>query len=211
MAEDIFENMLAKMDITQRQQAVLRASMELFATQGFNQTSTRQIAQKAGVAEGTVYKQFKTKQEILTAILTPVREFVIPQVTTEFTQEILVRQYPGLGDLVHEMILNRLQLVDNNRNFARLMCGSFLEQPRLRQEVAAAFTKQVAAPFLKIFEFYQNRGQIRADLATQSIVQLMISTLLGYTARMVLLDQHFDLQTAADKGTSLVMHGIANS
>lgn len=211
MAEDIFENMLAKMDITQRQQAVLRASMELFATQGFNQTSTRQIAQKAGVAEGTVYKQFKTKQEILTAILTPVREFVIPQVTTEFTQEILVRQYPGLGDLVHEMILNRLQLVDNNRNFARLMCGSFLEQPRLRQEVAAAFTKQVAAPFLKIFEFYQNRGQIRADLATQSIVQLMISTLLGYTARMVLLDQYFDLQTAADEGTSLVMHGIANS
>lgn len=39
MAEDIFENMLAKMDITQRQQAVLRASMELFATQGFNQTA----------------------------------------------------------------------------------------------------------------------------------------------------------------------------
>ena len=39
----------------------------------------------------------------------------------------------------------------------------------------------------------------------------MISTLLGYTARMVLLDQHFDLQTAADEGTSLVMHGIANS
>ena len=211
MAEDIFENMLAKMDITQRQREVLRASMELFATQGFNQTSTRQIAQKAGVAEGTVYKQFKTKQEILTAILTPVREFVIPQVTTEFTQEILVRQYPGLGDLVHEMILNRLQLVDNNRSFARLMYGSFLEQPRLRQEVAAAFTKQVAAPLLKIFEFYQKQGQIRADLAAQSIVQLMISTLLGYTTRMVLFGQHFDLQTAADEGTSLVMHGIANS
>lgn len=211
MAEDIFENMLAKMDITQRQRAVLRASMELFATQGFKQTSTRQIAQKAGVAEGTVYKQFKTKQAILTAILTPIRELVIPQVTTEFTQEILVRQYPGLGDLVHEIILNRLQLVDNNRSFVRLMYGSFLEQPCLRQEVVAAFTKQVAAPFLKIFEFYQKQGQIRADLAAVSIVQLIISTLLGYTTRMVLFGQHFDLQTAADEGTNLVMHGIANS
>ena len=211
MAEDIFENMLAKMDITQRQREVLRASMELFATKGFNQTSTQQIAQKAGVAEGTVYKQFKTKQAILTAILTPVLELVIPQVTTEFTQEILVRQYPGLGDLVHEIILNRLELVDNNRSFVRLMYGSFLEQPRLRQEVAAVFTKQVVAPFLKIFEFYQKQGQIRADLAAVSIVQLIISTLLGYTTRMVLLDQHFDLQTAADEGRSLVMHGIANS
>ena len=94
MAEDIFENMLAKMDITQRQRAVLRASMELFATQGFNQTSTRQIAQKAGVAEGTVYKQFKTKQAILTAILTPIRELVIPQVAVDFAQNVLTRQYP---------------------------------------------------------------------------------------------------------------------
>lgn len=211
MAEDIFENMLAKMDITQRQREVLRASMELFATQGFNQTSTRQIAQKAGVAEGTVYKQFKTKQAILTAILTPIRELVIPQVAVDFAQNVLTRQYPELSDLVHEIFLNRLELVDNNRNFARLMYGSFLEQPRLRQEVVAAFTKQVAAPFLKIFEFYQKQGQIRADLATQSIVQLMISTLLGYTTRMVLFGQHFDPHTAADEGTSLVMHGIANS
>lgn len=211
MAEDIFENMLAKMDITQRQRAVLRASMELFATQGFNQTSTRQIAQKAGVAEGTVYKQFKTKQAILTAILTPIRELVIPQVAVDFAQNVLTRQYPELSDLVHEIFLNRLQLIDNNRSFVRLMYGSFLEQPRLRQEVVAAFTKRVAALFLKIFEFYQNQGQIRADLAAQSIVQLIISTLLGYTTRMVLFGQHFDLQTAADEGTSLVMHGIANS
>ena len=103
MAEDIFENMLAKMDITQRQRAVLRASMELFATQGFNQTSTRQIAQKAGVAEGTVYKHFKTKQAILTAILTPIRELVIPQVAVDFAQNVLTRQYPELSDLVHEI------------------------------------------------------------------------------------------------------------
>ena len=45
----------------------------------------------------------------------------------------------------------------------------------------------------------------------ESIVQLMISTLLGYTTRMVLFGQHFDPHTAADEGTSLVMHGIANS
>ena len=196
MAEDIFENMLAKMDITQRQREVLRASMELFATQGFNQTSTRQIAQKAGVAEGTVYKQFKTKQAILTAILTPIRELVIPQVAVDFAQNVLTQQYPELSDLVHEIFLNRLELVDNNRNFARLMYGSFLEQPHLRQEV---------------FEYYQKQGKIREGLTMESIVQLMISTLLGYTTRMILFGQHFDPHTAADEGTSLVMHGIANS
>ena len=98
MAEDIFENMLAKMDITQRQRAVLRASMELFAT-----------------------------------------------------------------------------------------------------------------PFIEVFEYYQKQGKIREGLTMESIVQLMISTILGYTTRMILFGQHFDPHTAADEGTSLVMHGIANS
>ena len=204
MAEDIFENMLAKMDITQRQREVLRASMELFATQGFNQTSTRQIAQKAGVAEGTVYKQFKTKQAILTAILTPIRELVIPQVAVDFAQNVLTRQYPELSDLVHEIFLNRLELVDNNRNFARLMYGSFLEQPHLRQEV-------VATPFIEVFEYYQKQGKIREGLTMESIVQLMISTILGYTTRMILFGQHFDPHTAADEGASLVLQGIAKN
>lgn len=210
MAEDIFENMLAKMDITQRQREVLRASMELFATQGFNQTSTRQIAQKAGVAEGTVYKQFKTKQAILTAILTPIRELVIPQVAVDFAQNVLTQQYPELSDLVHEIFLNRLELVDNNRNFARLMYGSFLEQPHLRQEVVDAFAK-VATPFIEVFEYYQKQGKIREGLTMESIVQLMISTILGYTTRMILFGQHFDPHTAADEGASLVLQGIAKN
>lgn len=90
------------------------------------------------------------------------------------------------------------------------MYGSFLEQPHLRQEVFDAFAK-VAMPFIEVFEYYQKQGKIREGLTMESIVQLMISTLLGYTTRMILFGQHFDPHTAADEGTSLVMHGIANS
>jgi AcrR family transcriptional regulator len=46
-------------------QRLVRAALELFTTQGYHVTTTGQIAKKAGVAEGTIYKHFEGKQHLL--------------------------------------------------------------------------------------------------------------------------------------------------
>jgi len=46
-------------------QRLVRAALELFTTQGYHVTTTVQIARKAGVAEGTIYKHFESKQHLL--------------------------------------------------------------------------------------------------------------------------------------------------
>lgn len=46
-------------------QRLVRAALELFTTQGYHVTTTGQIARKAGVAEGTIYKHFESKQQLL--------------------------------------------------------------------------------------------------------------------------------------------------
>lgn len=46
-------------------QRLVRAGLELFTTQGYHVTTTVQIARKAGVAEGTIYKHFESKQHLL--------------------------------------------------------------------------------------------------------------------------------------------------
>ena len=46
-------------------QRLVRAALELFTTQGYHVTTTVQIAKKAGVAEGTIYKHFESKQHLL--------------------------------------------------------------------------------------------------------------------------------------------------
>ena len=46
-------------------QRLVRAALELFTTQGYHVTTTAQIARKAGVAEGTIYKHFESKQHLM--------------------------------------------------------------------------------------------------------------------------------------------------
>ena len=48
---------------------VLKASIELFAERGFDNTTTRDIAKQAGVSEGTVFNLVGKKEEILQTII----------------------------------------------------------------------------------------------------------------------------------------------
>jgi AcrR family transcriptional regulator len=51
-----------------RKENILEAATELFAKQGFNGTATSEIARKAGVAQGTVFHHFKSKENLLISI-----------------------------------------------------------------------------------------------------------------------------------------------
>lgn len=51
---------MTQADLTR--QRLVRAALELFTTQGYHDTTTPQIAKKAGVAEGTIYRHFASKQ-----------------------------------------------------------------------------------------------------------------------------------------------------
>src|SRR5437773_2179635 len=51
---------MTQADLTRER--LVRAALELFTAQGYHETTTPQIAKKAGVAEGTIYRHFTSKQ-----------------------------------------------------------------------------------------------------------------------------------------------------
>ena len=55
--------------IDRRREQILAAASRLFARQGFHRTTVRQVAREAGIADGTIYLYFRSKQELLLALL----------------------------------------------------------------------------------------------------------------------------------------------
>ncbi len=55
--------------MTEKQENILIAALELFAMEGFKSTSTSKVAKRAGVSEGLIFRHFGNKDGLLEAIL----------------------------------------------------------------------------------------------------------------------------------------------
>ncbi|WP_371933371.1 TetR/AcrR family transcriptional regulator [Halobacillus litoralis] len=51
--------------LTPKQEQILKAAVEIFAEKGYASSSTSEIAAKANVAEGTIFRHYKTKKRTL--------------------------------------------------------------------------------------------------------------------------------------------------
>lgn len=61
---------------------VLQAALELFAERGFAATSTRELSERLGFTKAALYYHFKTKDDLLAALIQP----AVEQLTTLITQ-----------------------------------------------------------------------------------------------------------------------------
>jgi AcrR family transcriptional regulator len=80
---------------------VVAAALELFSERGVSGTSLQMIADRLGIGKASVYYQFKTKDDIIQAVLTPafeqIRHVVAEAEASPLPQETII---VGLASLV---------------------------------------------------------------------------------------------------------------
>jgi len=57
-----------KRDPKGTRERLVRAALDLFTSQGYHASTTPQLAAKAGIAEGTIYRHFDSKEQLLNEI-----------------------------------------------------------------------------------------------------------------------------------------------
>lgn len=55
--------------MTEKQEKILQAALQLFTKEGYHATSTSKVAKAAGVSEGLIFRHFGNKEGLLEAIL----------------------------------------------------------------------------------------------------------------------------------------------
>src|SRR3954466_5367921 len=59
----------ARLSAEERRREIVRVAVRLFSQRGFRGTTTKEIAQAAGISEAMVFRHFATKEELYAAIL----------------------------------------------------------------------------------------------------------------------------------------------
>ncbi|WP_026899214.1 TetR/AcrR family transcriptional regulator [Daejeonella oryzae] len=75
--------------MTDKQQHILKAALELFAQEGYHNTSTSKVAKMAGVSEALIFRHFENKEGLLAAVLNAGNEKA-----TEIFAEVLLTDDP---------------------------------------------------------------------------------------------------------------------
>jgi AcrR family transcriptional regulator len=93
-------------------QAILRAALELFSRRGFHATTTRQIARRARIAEGTLFNYFRTKEDLALFFF----EQTLERTMAWYEHETRLRR-AALPERLFAIIQQHLELLGPNEDF----------------------------------------------------------------------------------------------
>ncbi len=188
---------------TDKRVRILAAAETVFAERGFFHAKVSQIAQEAGVADGTIYNYFKSKDDVLISLF----ENRMGQVCARMQANVAAAE--GGKAQLEAFVQTHLSMVEEHPNLAEVLTVE------LRQ--SAKFMKEHANPqfgeYLKILATIIADGQadgvfdsdVPAPVAARGIFgmvdELALAWLLG-------AEQKFDIVRAADWVGSLILRGL---
>ncbi len=200
----------ARMAGDERRLQILRVAVRLFAHEGFRGTTTKKIAQAAGVSEAMVFRHFANKEELYTAILDHKACSGDKMDPEALVAEALQRKddrgvFEGLafGALEHH---------EQDPEFQRLLLHSALEGHELAQLFFEKFVRRVYE-FLGAYVRERQQDGVFAQMDPAIVVRAFIGMIIHHSLNNNLWDPKrrlLDLSNkdAAEHFTDILLRGI---
>lgn len=196
--------------MTEKQRRVLDAALEVFAEQGFSATSTGEIAKRAGVAAGTVFRFYRTKKDLLVGVVGPLfKRFVAPQVVREFGK-ILDEDYESLEAFLRAVFTERLDWVRRHRLILRVALQETPLHPELKELWNGSVIDELRPRILAVIERFQEQGLI-IDAPPEAVARTTASVLLGYAIQrfFVEADREWDDEAELEIMMTILLSGLS--
>jgi len=192
--ENSILNMILATDFTaaktEKQKMVVDAALKLFAEKGYANTSTAEIATVAGVSVGTVFKQYKTKEQILIATMLPMINEFMPKLSTltDDEREAELVLIPNFETFIVLLLEERLQIVNQNKKILQVVIKEALYNEELRELLWPLIAQSVPRVLNYPIAHFKARGDL-ADRPTTEIIDFFTTFYLGFAIRYVLFDE----------------------
>ncbi|HEV6967608.1 TetR/AcrR family transcriptional regulator [Roseateles sp.] len=193
-----------------RPQELLDAALELFVEKGFAATRSEEVAARAGVAKGTLYRYYPSKNELFKAM---VRENLSMHIAESAAQ---AAQYEGpIAELLGRMMQAWWAKVGHGK--AGVVCKIVMVEARRFPELAQFYVDEVITPSQALIGGLIERG-IRSGEFRAVPIEATVHLLIAPMLHMLLHEHSFgehdicpETMTAEellDAQMSLLLHGL---
>ncbi len=189
-------------NVPDKREAILRAAIKVFARNGFFNSKVSDIAGQAGIADGTVYLYFKSKDEILHSIF----DRAMAEFISEGKKELAVIDTPKAKlTRIAELHLEKLGA---DRDLAVVFQVELRGSTKFMQEFSAAGFAEYLEIIRKTIDSGQRSGDFRNDIKPIVAAKIFYGALDEMVTNWILSPKSYSLVSMADEVLKLYFGGI---
>lgn len=148
---------------------ILKAALQVFAEKGYNESTTQEIASEAQVAEITIYRKFKSKQNLFVSTIQSIVMSKFDKALMEFAKQEDTEQF--MFDILNE----RLTTISKNQTIIKTLVSESL-MGHLEQKID--LPKIMFQTLNNAMEYHFSKKSMSVD--TDQLVRVFSGLLVSY-------------------------------
>jgi len=192
----------ARTVVIDKREAILRAATKVFAVNGYFNSKVSDIAGEAGIADGTVYLYFKSKDEILHSIF----DRAMAEFIAEGRKEI--SEIDGPEAKLHRIAELHLGRLGADRELAIVFQVELRGSTKFMQEFSAAGFGEYLDIIRTTIADGQKSGEFRTDIKPVVAAKILYGALDEMVTNWVLSNKSYPLLPMAGEVMKIFLGGI---
>jgi len=192
----------ARAVVMDKREAILRAAIKVFAQRGYFNSKVADIAKEAGIADGTVYLYFKSKDEILHSIFDRAMEEFIAEGKREIAE---IEQADKRLERIAQLHLEKLGA---DRDLAVVFQVELRGSTKFMEEFSGGGFAEYLDIIRRTIAEGQKAGIFRADLKPITAAKILYGALDEMVTNWILSKRAYPLAPMADEVLKVFFGGI---
>ena len=190
-----------RLDRGDKRDAILRAAIDTFAARGFFNAQVADVARAAGVAAGTVYLYFKSKDDLLVSIFErSMREGLN-------NGRAAVAGLDDPRERLRRLARGHLARLGADRNLAIVFQVELRQSTKFMERFSATLLRDYLGLIREAIADGQREGLFRGDVKATAMAKMLFGALDEMATNWILSRRRYSLEADADAVVDLFING----
>lgn len=163
--------LIAQVDPSDKRRRILDAAVRVFAERGFYHARVSEVAAEAGVAGGTIYNYFKSKDDLLISLF----EDRMAAILADFRERLVGIE--SARERLRRFIELHLDMVKSDPPLAEVLTVELRQSSKFMREYKARPFKEYLSLIEALVEEGRTRGEFRADVDPRILKRVVFGAL----------------------------------